>query len=218
MYCRGFSFDLVTRVWDIFFSEGYKIVYRVALALVKVIHIVNLLYSMLCVYFVSIFCNFIFIPITLCSSHPIEKSILFLSVLNVFLLLTFKFLFSPHQIIPTLPLFFLFLLLLHFILLSFFSFSFYLLPSSSYYCTILIATIFILFFTVSFFFFFFFLFFIASQSIEKELLSSTFEDILLTFRTIPKLVDAERLMELVWTINLKGDEIVKYERQVGECV
>lgn len=36
MYCRGFSFDLVTRVWDVFFSEGYKIVYRVALALVKV--------------------------------------------------------------------------------------------------------------------------------------------------------------------------------------
>ena len=36
MYCRGFSFALVTRVWDVFFSEGYKIVYRVALALVKV--------------------------------------------------------------------------------------------------------------------------------------------------------------------------------------
>ena len=36
MFCRGFSFDLVTRVWDVFFSEGYKIVYRVALALVKV--------------------------------------------------------------------------------------------------------------------------------------------------------------------------------------
>ena len=36
MYCRGFSFDLVTRVWDVFFNEGYKIVYRVALALVKV--------------------------------------------------------------------------------------------------------------------------------------------------------------------------------------
>lgn len=35
MYCRGFSFDLVTRVWDIFFHEGYKIVYRVALALIK---------------------------------------------------------------------------------------------------------------------------------------------------------------------------------------
>eukprot|EP00596_Hydrurales_sp_CCMP1899_P004088 CAMPEP_0119051398 /NCGR_PEP_ID=MMETSP1177-20130426/73027_1 /TAXON_ID=2985 /ORGANISM="Ochromonas sp, Strain CCMP1899" /LENGTH=463 /DNA_ID=CAMNT_0007030585 /DNA_START=128 /DNA_END=1519 /DNA_ORIENTATION=+ len=35
MYCRGFSFDLVTRVWDVFFNEGYKIVYRVALALVK---------------------------------------------------------------------------------------------------------------------------------------------------------------------------------------
>ena len=35
MFCRGFSFDLVTRVWDIFFHEGYKIVYRVALALIK---------------------------------------------------------------------------------------------------------------------------------------------------------------------------------------
>lgn len=132
-----------------------------------------------------------------------------------FLLLTFKFLFSPYQVIPTLPLFFLFLLLLHFILLCFFRFpsTFYLLPSSSYYCTIFIATILTFFFTLSLFFFF-----IAWQSIEKELLSSTFEDILLTFRTIPKLVDAERLMELVWTINLKGDEIVKYERQVGECV
>jgi hypothetical protein len=35
MYCRGFSFDLVTRVWDIFLSEGFKIIYRVALALLK---------------------------------------------------------------------------------------------------------------------------------------------------------------------------------------
>ena len=35
MFCRGFSFDLVTRVWDAFLLEGYKIVYRVALALVK---------------------------------------------------------------------------------------------------------------------------------------------------------------------------------------
>ena len=35
MFCRGFSFDLVTRVWDIFLFSGYKIVYRVALALIK---------------------------------------------------------------------------------------------------------------------------------------------------------------------------------------
>jgi len=35
MYSRGFSFDLVTRVWDIFFHEGFKIIYRVALALLK---------------------------------------------------------------------------------------------------------------------------------------------------------------------------------------
>jgi len=35
MFCRGFSFDLVTRVMDVYFSEGYKIVYRVGLALIK---------------------------------------------------------------------------------------------------------------------------------------------------------------------------------------
>ena len=35
MFCRGFSFDLVTRVMDVYLSEGYKIVYRVALALIK---------------------------------------------------------------------------------------------------------------------------------------------------------------------------------------
>lgn len=36
MFCRGFNFDLVTRVWDVYFREGFKIVYRVALALLKV--------------------------------------------------------------------------------------------------------------------------------------------------------------------------------------
>jgi hypothetical protein len=37
MFCRGFSFELVTRVWDIFLYEGdYKIVYRVSLAILKV--------------------------------------------------------------------------------------------------------------------------------------------------------------------------------------
>lgn len=35
MFCRGFSFDLVTRVWDIYLLEGYKIVYRVSMALLK---------------------------------------------------------------------------------------------------------------------------------------------------------------------------------------
>ena len=35
MFCRGFSFDLSTRVWEIFLSEGFKIVYRVTLALLK---------------------------------------------------------------------------------------------------------------------------------------------------------------------------------------
>jgi len=35
MFCRGFSFDLVTRVFDVFIYEGIKIVYRVCLALLK---------------------------------------------------------------------------------------------------------------------------------------------------------------------------------------
>lgn len=35
MFCRGFSFDLVTRVVDVFLKDGYKIVYRVSLALLK---------------------------------------------------------------------------------------------------------------------------------------------------------------------------------------
>lgn len=35
MFCRGFSFDLVSRVMDAFVNEGYKVVYRVALALIK---------------------------------------------------------------------------------------------------------------------------------------------------------------------------------------
>ncbi len=35
MFCRGFGFDLVTRVMDVYLVEGYKIVYRVALALIK---------------------------------------------------------------------------------------------------------------------------------------------------------------------------------------
>lgn len=36
IFCRGFSFELVTRVWDIFMYEGdMKIIYRVALAILK---------------------------------------------------------------------------------------------------------------------------------------------------------------------------------------
>jgi hypothetical protein len=35
MFCRGFNFDLCMRVWDIFLQEDFKIVYRVALALIK---------------------------------------------------------------------------------------------------------------------------------------------------------------------------------------
>ena len=35
-FCRGFSFELVTRVWDIFMFEGdMKIMYRVSLAILK---------------------------------------------------------------------------------------------------------------------------------------------------------------------------------------
>lgn len=37
LFCRGFSFDLVARVFDIFIKEGSsKILYRVALGLLKV--------------------------------------------------------------------------------------------------------------------------------------------------------------------------------------
>lgn len=35
MFCRGFSFELATRVMDVYMYEGQKIVYRVALALIK---------------------------------------------------------------------------------------------------------------------------------------------------------------------------------------
>lgn len=36
MFIRGFDFDLVTHVWDIFLLEGdYKIIYRVSLAILK---------------------------------------------------------------------------------------------------------------------------------------------------------------------------------------
>jgi len=34
-YTSSFKFDLVTRVWDIFLFEGWKIIYRVMLALLK---------------------------------------------------------------------------------------------------------------------------------------------------------------------------------------
>ncbi len=37
IFCRNFNFDLVTRVWDIFIFEDIKIVYRVALGLIKFI-------------------------------------------------------------------------------------------------------------------------------------------------------------------------------------
>lgn len=35
IYSYSFPFDLVTRVWDIFLHEGWKIVYRIAIALLK---------------------------------------------------------------------------------------------------------------------------------------------------------------------------------------
>ena len=35
MYTRSFPFDFVVRIWDIFFHEGWKIFYRVALGLLK---------------------------------------------------------------------------------------------------------------------------------------------------------------------------------------
>ena len=125
MYCRGFSFDLVTRVWDVFFSEGYKIVFRVALALVKVWNLAKAISA-----------------------------------------------FSPRYQLQL---------------------SFHICGLSDLYIH-LHAYI--------------------SQYIEKELLDSSFEDILGTFRSIPKLVDAERLMELAWTIPLKRAEIDVLEKQV----
>ena len=35
LYTSSFEFDLVTRVWDCFLAEGWKIVYRVMLALLQ---------------------------------------------------------------------------------------------------------------------------------------------------------------------------------------
>ena len=35
LYTRSFPFDLVVRVFDVFFFEGWKIIFRVALALLK---------------------------------------------------------------------------------------------------------------------------------------------------------------------------------------
>jgi len=35
LYTSSFQFDLVTRVWDVFLGEGWKIVYRVMLALLQ---------------------------------------------------------------------------------------------------------------------------------------------------------------------------------------
>ena len=35
LFTRDFSFDLVVRVWDIFLHQGWKIIHRVSLALLK---------------------------------------------------------------------------------------------------------------------------------------------------------------------------------------
>jgi hypothetical protein len=35
LYTSSFKFDLVTRVWDVFLAEGWKVVYRVMLALMQ---------------------------------------------------------------------------------------------------------------------------------------------------------------------------------------
>lgn len=35
LYSYSFSFDLVTKIWDMFLHEGWKIIYRVALAILK---------------------------------------------------------------------------------------------------------------------------------------------------------------------------------------
>ena len=35
LFTRDFGFDLVVRVWDIFLHQGWKVIHRVALALLK---------------------------------------------------------------------------------------------------------------------------------------------------------------------------------------
>jgi hypothetical protein len=35
VFTRNFSFEFVTRIWDIFIAEDYKIIYRVCLGLLK---------------------------------------------------------------------------------------------------------------------------------------------------------------------------------------
>ena len=51
---------------------------------------------------------------------------------------------------------------------------------------------------------------------EKEILANKFEEILGIFRSMPKRLDAEKLMELAWTIPLRSDEIIKYEKKVNQ--
>ena len=36
LYTRSFPFDLVVRIFDVFFYEGWKVVFRVALALLRI--------------------------------------------------------------------------------------------------------------------------------------------------------------------------------------
>lgn len=37
VYTRSFRFDFVTRIWDVMLNEGKKIIFRVALGLMKVL-------------------------------------------------------------------------------------------------------------------------------------------------------------------------------------
>ena len=158
MYCRGFSFDLVTRVWDIFFNEGYKIVYRVALALVKV-------RSHVCTSNVTNVQQFVWVRFAiyryLMSAAVHCTTQVDLLVLNIWLNI-----------------------------------------SSSSYCHLHLHL---------------HLSFIQHlKFMEKEILANKFEEILGIFRSMPKRLDAEKLMELAWTIPLRSDEIIKYEKKVNQ--
>lgn len=67
LFSRDFSFDLCTRVWEIFLSEGIKIVYRVCLALLK-----NIESQLLAMPFEEILTTIRNIPATVDAPHIIE--------------------------------------------------------------------------------------------------------------------------------------------------
>lgn len=121
LFCRGFNFDLVTRVWDVYLFEGFKVVYRVALALLKV-------------------CTRFFL---LSPSAPPPPAAAHLP--------------SAHTLSLPLPL-------------------------------------------------------SLSQSIEKQLLTADFEDIMGLINAIQETVDVEDLMTLAWALPVRRKDIQRHEK------